>query len=128
MVRGRTTAPHNLVLGHEILREVAEVGSDVEFSKVGDICSVPFNIAGGSCRNCKEGKTGICLNVHPARPGAAYGYAIPNDKVKIAKAVNATPIPLDQGAAGLRRLRQRRSQEVRLRPARHGRPRPDPRL
>src|SRR5205085_11671842 len=26
------------------------------------------------CRNCKEGKTGICLNVNPARPGAAYGY------------------------------------------------------
>src|SRR4051794_37196621 len=28
----------------------------------------------GRCRNCKEGKTGICLNVNPARPGAAYGY------------------------------------------------------
>jgi glutathione-independent formaldehyde dehydrogenase len=35
---------------------------------------VPFNIACGRCRNCKEGKTGICLNVNPARPGAAYGY------------------------------------------------------
>jgi glutathione-independent formaldehyde dehydrogenase len=38
------------------------------------LCSVPFNIACGRCRNCKEGKTGICLNVNPARPGAAYGY------------------------------------------------------
>ncbi len=74
MVRGRTTAPHNLVLGHEILGEVVEAGSDVEFIKVGDLCSVPFNIACGRCRNCKEGKTGICLNVNPARPGAAYGY------------------------------------------------------
>ena len=74
MVRGRTTAPPNLVLGHEILGEVAEVGSDVEFIKVGDLCSVPFNIACGRCRNCREGKTGICLNVNPARPGAAYGY------------------------------------------------------
>ena len=74
MVRGRTTAPENLVLGHEILGEVAEVGSDVEFVQVGDLCSVPFNIACGRCRNCKEGKTGICLNVNPARPGAAYGY------------------------------------------------------
>ena len=35
---------------------------------------MPFNIACGRCRNCKEGKTGICLNVNPARPGAAYGY------------------------------------------------------
>jgi glutathione-independent formaldehyde dehydrogenase len=74
MVRGRTTAPPDLVLGHEITGEVVEVGPDVEFIKVGDICSVPFNIACGRCRNCKERKTGICLNVNPARPGAAYGY------------------------------------------------------
>jgi glutathione-independent formaldehyde dehydrogenase len=74
MVRGRTTAPPNLVLGHEILGEVVEKGRDVEFIDVGDVCSVPFNIACGRCRNCKEGKTGICLNVNPARPGAAYGY------------------------------------------------------
>ncbi|MHA7177299.1 formaldehyde dehydrogenase, glutathione-independent [Arthrobacter sp. Sr24] len=74
MVRGRTTAPSNLVLGHEITGEVVEVGPDVEFIKVGDICSVPFNIACGRCRNCKERKTGICLNVNPDRPGSAYGY------------------------------------------------------
>jgi glutathione-independent formaldehyde dehydrogenase len=74
MVRGRTTAPPNLVLGHEISGEVIECGRDVEFIEVGDIVSVPFNIACGRCRNCKEGKTGICLNVNPARPGAAYGY------------------------------------------------------
>jgi glutathione-independent formaldehyde dehydrogenase len=46
----------------------------VEFLKVGDIVSVPFNIACGRCRNCKVGQTGICLNVNPSRPGAAYGY------------------------------------------------------
>ncbi|HPK01953.1 MAG TPA: formaldehyde dehydrogenase, glutathione-independent [Candidatus Sumerlaeota bacterium] len=74
MVRGRTTAPPGLVLGHEITGDVIECGRDVEFIKQGDIVSVPFNIACGRCRNCKEGKTGICLNVNPARPGAAYGY------------------------------------------------------
>jgi glutathione-independent formaldehyde dehydrogenase len=74
MVRGRTTAPEGLVLGHEITGEVIEAGRDVEFIKKGDIVSVPFNIACGRCRNCKEGRTGICLNVNPARPGAAYGY------------------------------------------------------
>ncbi|MAG57375.1 MAG: formaldehyde dehydrogenase, glutathione-independent [Planctomycetes bacterium] len=74
MVRGRTTAPAGLILGHEITGEVIECGRDVEFIKNGDIVSVPFNIACGRCRNCKEGKTGICLNVNPARPGAAYGY------------------------------------------------------
>lgn len=74
MVRGRTTAPAGLILGHEITGEVIECGRDVEFIKKGDIVSVPFNIACGRCRNCKEGKTGICLNVNPSRPGAAYGY------------------------------------------------------
>jgi glutathione-independent formaldehyde dehydrogenase len=74
MVRGRTTAPVGQSLGHEITGEVVEVGSDVLFVKPGDICSVPFNIACGRCRMCNEGKTGVCLNVNPARPGAAYGY------------------------------------------------------
>ena len=74
MVRGRTTAPVGQTLGHEITGEVVEVGDDVLFVKEGDICSVPFNIACGRCRMCNEGKTGICLNVNPARAGAAYGY------------------------------------------------------
>jgi len=74
MVRGRTTAPAGLILGHEITGQVIEAGRDVEFIQVGDLVSVPFNIACGRCRNCKEGRTGICLNVNPARPGAAYGY------------------------------------------------------
>src|ERR1700727_1485862 len=74
MVRGRTTAPKGLILGHEITGEVIEAGRDVEFIKVGEVVSVPFNIARGGCRSCKERATGICLNVNPARPGAAYGY------------------------------------------------------
>jgi glutathione-independent formaldehyde dehydrogenase len=74
MVRGRTTAPIGLVLGHEITGEVVEAGRDVEFIKVGDLVSAPFNIACGRCRNCKEQKTGVCLNVNSSRPGAAYGY------------------------------------------------------
>src|SRR5262245_3646887 len=74
MVRGRTTAPKGLILGHEITGEVVEKGNDVEMVNIGDLCSVPFNIACGRCRNCREGLTGICLTVNPARPGAAYGY------------------------------------------------------
>jgi glutathione-independent formaldehyde dehydrogenase len=74
MVRGRTTAPAGMVLGHEITGEVIEIGPDVEFIKVGDLVSVPFNVACGRCRNCREGQTDICLNVNPARPGGAYGY------------------------------------------------------
>jgi glutathione-independent formaldehyde dehydrogenase len=74
MVRGRTTAPSGLILGHEITGIVIEKGSDVEFMAIGDLVSVPFNIACGRCRNCKEQQTGICENVNDARPGSAYGY------------------------------------------------------
>jgi glutathione-independent formaldehyde dehydrogenase len=74
MVRGRTTAPEGLILGHEITGEVIEVGPGVEFIKKGDLVSVPFNIACGRCRNCKEGNTGVCEHVNPDRPGSAYGY------------------------------------------------------
>jgi glutathione-independent formaldehyde dehydrogenase len=74
MVRGRTTAPRGLVLGHEITGEVVEIGRGVEFIKIGDLCSVPFNVACGRCRSCREQKTGVCLTVNPARAGGAYGY------------------------------------------------------
>ena len=74
MVRGRTTAPEGLILGHEITGEVIETGPGVEFIKEGDLVSVPFNIACGRCRRCKSGDTGVCLNVNPDRPGSAYGY------------------------------------------------------
>jgi glutathione-independent formaldehyde dehydrogenase len=74
MVRGRTTAPAGLVLGHEITGEVLEVGRDVETLKKGDLVSVPFNVACGRCRTCKEQHTGVCLSVNPSRAGGAYGY------------------------------------------------------
>src|SRR5258708_4454248 len=74
MVRGRTTAPVGMVLGHEITGEIVEIGKDVEYLKVGDIVSVPFNVACGRCRTCREGDTGVCLNVNGERAGGAYGY------------------------------------------------------
>lgn len=74
MVRGRTTAPTGMVLGHEITGEIIEAGSDVEFLEVGDLVTVPFNVACGRCRTCREQQTGVCLNVNPGRAGGAYGY------------------------------------------------------
>jgi glutathione-independent formaldehyde dehydrogenase len=74
MVRGRTAAPAGPVLGHEITGEVIEAGPDVEMLAVGDLVSVPFNVACGRCRTCREGDTGVCLTVNPERPGGAYGY------------------------------------------------------
>src|SRR5260370_12623298 len=74
MVRGRTTAPPGLVLGHEITGEVIEKGPDVEFLEIGDLVSLPFNVACGRCRTCRAGDTGVCLTVNPGLPGGAYGY------------------------------------------------------
>src|ERR1700723_4638971 len=74
MVRGRTTAPAGMVLGHEITGEVIEKGRDVEYLKVGDLVSVPFNVACGRCRTCREGDTGVCLHVNSDRAGGASGF------------------------------------------------------
>src|SRR4051812_29895587 len=74
MVRGRTTAPAGLILGHEITGEVIEKGRDVEYLEIGDLVSVPFNVACGRCRTCREGDTGVCLHVNGDRAGGAYGY------------------------------------------------------
>lgn len=74
MVRGRTTAPTGMVLGHEITGEIIEAGADVEYVKVGDLVTVPFNVACGRCHTCREQQTGVCLNVNPGRAGGAYGY------------------------------------------------------
>ncbi len=74
MYRGRTSAPKGTVLGHENTGEVIETGSDVEYIRVGDIVSIPFNIACGRCRNCKERFTNLCINTNPAGIGGAYGF------------------------------------------------------
>src|SRR4030088_1674467 len=74
MVRGRTSAPAGMVLGHEITGEIIERGSDAEYLNVGDLVSVPFNVACGRCRTCREGHTYVCLNVNEKQAGGAYGY------------------------------------------------------
>jgi glutathione-independent formaldehyde dehydrogenase len=72
---GRTPPSKEHRLGHELTGEIVVIGSDVEFLKVGDLVSVPFNIACGKCSNCKIGMTSSCLNTNPERPGSGYGYA-----------------------------------------------------
>lgn len=75
MYRGRTDLLPNTPVGHEMTGLVIETGSDVEFIDIGDIVSVPFNVACGRCRSCREEKTHICLSTNDLKPGAAYGYA-----------------------------------------------------
>src|SRR5258705_6049973 len=69
MVRGRTTAPAGMVLGHAITGEVIEKGHDVEYLEIGDLGSVPFNAASGRRLPCREGETGACLHATSNRAG-----------------------------------------------------------
>jgi glutathione-independent formaldehyde dehydrogenase len=72
---GRAPLEAGMVLGHENMGIVEEVGPGVNRVKVGDRVSVPFNLACGTCRNCVEGWTSACLRANPSgQPGAGYGY------------------------------------------------------
>jgi len=75
MYDGRTAAKPGVVLGHEPLGVVVEVGSAVSKIKAGDRVVMPFNISCGTCFNCIRGYTAACLNVNPSSHGGAYGYA-----------------------------------------------------
>lgn len=72
--RGSFPVPDGMVLGHEMTGEVVELGSDVEFLKEGDLVSVPFNVACGRCRNCRNGRTEVCQTCNPDVNCAAYGF------------------------------------------------------
>jgi hypothetical protein len=94
IVRGRA-APAGHVLGHEITGEALKVGSDLEFTQVGDTVSLPFKIALGRCGNCTEGRTGIWLNVNSGRYSRQLPMAILRGKVQIARTTTATPIAVE---------------------------------
>lgn len=72
---GRVDMDAGMVLGHENMGIVEEVGPGVNRIKAGDRVSVPFNLACGTCRNCTDGWTSACLRANPSgQPGAGYGY------------------------------------------------------
>ena len=93
MVRGRTTAPQGLILGHEITGEIIEKGSDVEMLEVGDLVSVPFNIACGRCRNCREGKSGRSTATVVPSPGCESMRKLPC-KWRMRSSIPKMPMPL----------------------------------
>jgi hypothetical protein len=75
MYDGRAGAQPGLVLGHEPLGIVEDVGADVLSVQPSDRVVVPTHIFCGFCANCMRGYTAACLTVNPRHAGAAYGYA-----------------------------------------------------
>jgi threonine 3-dehydrogenase len=68
-----------LVLGHEFVGEVVEVGAAVTKVKVGDLVSGEGHLICGLCRNCRAGRRHLCANtiglgVHT--DGAFAEYAV----------------------------------------------------
>lgn len=51
-----------LVLGHEFVGEICEIGPGVENHRVGDRVSVEGHLTCGTCRNCRAGKRHLCVN------------------------------------------------------------------
>jgi glutathione-independent formaldehyde dehydrogenase len=75
MYDGRTGAEPGLVLGHEPLGTVEEMGPAVTLLRRGERVVVPTHLFCGLCFNCIRGYTAACLRVRPGSFGAAYGYA-----------------------------------------------------
>ena len=55
MFEGRTAAQPGVVMGHENMGVIEEVGGAVRQLRKGDRVVMPFNISCGSCFNCTRG-------------------------------------------------------------------------
>src|SRR5947209_1999887 len=71
---GRMGNPSGMVIGHEPLGVVEEVGPDVRSVKPGDRVTVPTHICCGFCASCVSSRSAECLMTNPGQAGAAYGY------------------------------------------------------
>ena len=66
-----------MVIGHEFVGEIAEVGSNVNDFKPGDIVCGEGHVVCGRCRNCLAGRRHLCAytsGVGVNRPGAFAEY------------------------------------------------------
>ena len=73
------TIPVPMVVGHEFMGEIAEVGSAVDGLRVGQRVAGEGHITCGHCRNCKGGRREFCHNhvgLGVTRPGAFAEYLV----------------------------------------------------
>ena len=71
------TIPVPLVVGHEFVGEIAELGSRVDYLEIGDVVSGEGHLICGRCRNCLAGRRHLCKNtagVGVNYPGAFAEY------------------------------------------------------
>jgi threonine 3-dehydrogenase len=71
------TVPTPLVIGHEFVGEIVEVGSSVRAHAAGEIVSGEGHIVCGRCRNCMAGRRHLCAHTRGLgveRPGAFAQY------------------------------------------------------
>ncbi len=71
------TIPVPMVVGHEFVGEIVEVGSNVVDFKPGDIVSGEGHVVCGRCRNCMAGRRHLCAatkGIGVNRPGAFAEY------------------------------------------------------
>src|SRR5580698_10249814 len=75
----RKTIPIGLVIGHEFVGEIAEVGSNVSDFFPGDIVSGEGHVVCGRCRNCLAGRRHLCARTEGVgvnRNGAFAEYIV----------------------------------------------------
>ncbi len=79
------TIPVPMVVGHEFVGTVQEVGSNVNDFQVGDVVSGEGHVVCGRCRNCMAGRRHLCARTEGVgvnRPGAFAEYlALPMTNV-----------------------------------------------
>jgi threonine 3-dehydrogenase len=79
------TVPVSLVIGHEFVGEVVEVGSNVNDFHAGDLVSGEGHLVCGRCRNCMAGRRHLCAHTQGVgvnRDGAFAEYiALPMTNV-----------------------------------------------
>ena len=73
------TIPVPLVIGHEFVGRIVEIGGNVDFLKVGDLVSGEGHLSCGRCRNCLAGRRHYCkdtLGVGVNSPGAFAEFMV----------------------------------------------------
>ncbi|QNN25479.1 L-threonine 3-dehydrogenase [Planctomycetales bacterium ZRK34] len=71
------TIPVPMVVGHEFVGRIVEIGANVHDFQVGDIVSGEGHVVCGHCRNCMAGRRHLCADTRGVgvnRPGAFAEY------------------------------------------------------